>query len=98
MVDRPRLLQLRSMSSGLAPAPLPDVVDGWRSAIEDVSAHASPCRYLAPAKWAVVREDALAFCDRFGAEAHRLGWTAPDLFGVDPEPWTLRVGISARAH
>lgn len=28
----------------------------WRSSIEDLSPHASPCRYLAPAWWAAMRE------------------------------------------
>jgi hypothetical protein len=31
------------------------------------------------------------FCDRFGAEAHRLGWTAPELFAVHPDHGTLRI-------
>lgn len=38
-----------------------------------------------------MRENALAFCDQFGAEAHRLGWTAPQLFGVHPEHGTVRL-------
>jgi hypothetical protein len=79
------------MSDGFAPAPLSNVVAGWRSALEDLSPHASPCRHLAPAKWAAIRESALGFCDQFGAEAHRLGWTAPELFGVHPQHGTIRV-------
>ena len=79
------------MSASLAPAPLPDAVAGWRSALENLSPHASPCRYLAPAKWAVIRENAIVFCDRFGAEAYRLGWTAQELFAVHPEHGTIRV-------
>ncbi|MHC2103615.1 hypothetical protein [Methylobacterium sp. CM6246] len=31
------------------------------------------------------------FITRFGDEAHRLGWTAEQLFGVHPEHGTLRV-------
>ncbi|MCJ2058784.1 hypothetical protein MKL09_19820 [Methylobacterium sp. J-048] len=38
-----------------------------------------------------MRESALDFCTRLGAEAHGLGWTAPQLFGVHPEHGTLRV-------
>jgi hypothetical protein len=38
-----------------------------------------------------MRESALDFCSRLGAEAHGLGWTAPQLFGVHPEHGTLRV-------
>ena len=38
-----------------------------------------------------MRAKALAFLDQFGAEAHRLGWTSPQLFGVHPEHGFLRV-------
>ena len=79
------------MSASLAPTLIPDAVAGWRSALENLSPHASPCRYLAPAKWATIRENAIGFCDRFGAEAHRLGWTAQELFAVHPEHGTIRV-------
>jgi hypothetical protein len=70
---------------------LPPAVASWRDQIERLSPHASPCRYLAPTKWAAMRENALAFLDRFGAEAYRLGWTAPQLFGVHPVHGTVRV-------
>lgn len=70
---------------------LPNAAAVWRSAIEDLSPHASPCRYLLPARWAAIRTNALAFCDQFGAEAHRLGWRAPELFAVHPDHGTLRV-------
>lgn len=79
------------MSADAAPAPLPDAVAGWRSALEDLPEHASPCRYLSPARWAALRGNAIGFCSQFGAEAHRLGWTAPELFAVHPEHGTLRV-------
>ena len=79
------------MTAGPISSPLTDPVAGWRSAIENLSEHASPCRYLAPSKWAVMRANALAFIDQHGAEAHRLGWTAPQLFGVHPEHGFLRV-------
>lgn len=48
------------------------------------------CRYLVPAKWAAIREDAIAF-DEFGAKAHRLAWMAAELFAVHPEHGTLRI-------
>ena len=70
---------------------LPPTVASWRDQIERLSEHASPCRYLAPPKWKGMRENALAFLDQHGAEAHRLGWTAPELFGVHPTSGTLRV-------
>ena len=79
------------MSAVLAPAHLPDAVAGWRSALEDLSEHASPCRYLLPARWAALRGNAIGFCGQFGSEAHHLGWTAPELFAVHPEHGTLRV-------
>ena len=79
------------MSSHPALSPLPDPVARWRDALDNLSPHASPCRYLVPAKWAAIREDAIAFCDRHGAEAHRLGWTAAELFAVHPEHGTLRI-------
>ena len=70
---------------------LPPAVASWRDQIERLSEHASPCRYLLPAKWKMMRENTLAFLDEHGAEAHRLGWTAPQLFGVHPEHRFLRV-------
>ena len=70
---------------------LPPAVASWRDQIERLSEHASPCRYLNPARWAAVRANAPAFIDRHGAETHRLGWTAPQLFGVHPEHGFLRV-------
>ncbi|MCJ2116516.1 hypothetical protein MKK65_07970 [Methylobacterium sp. J-001] len=79
------------MSSGLAPTLIPNPVAMWHGAIENISPHASPCRYLTPAQWAKMREAALDFCDRFGAEAQRHGWTDRQLFGVHPEHGTLRV-------
>ena len=66
-------------------------ISSWRDQIERLSEHAAPCRPLTPAKWAPMRANALAFCDRHGAEVHRLGWTAPQLFGAHPEHGFLRV-------
>jgi hypothetical protein len=79
------------MSSGLAPTLIPNPVAMWHGAIENISERASPCRYLTPAQWATMRESALDFCTRLGAEAHTLGWTAPQLFVVHPDHCTLRV-------
>ena len=66
-------------------------VASWRDQIERLSEHASPCRYLTPARWVPLREAAIDFCDRLGAEAHALGWTAAELFALHPENGTLRV-------
>jgi hypothetical protein len=79
------------MSASPVPVDLPPTVASWRDQIERLSEHASPCRYLAPAKWKAMRENALTFVDQHGAEAHRLGWTAAELFGVHPSSGTLRV-------
>ena len=79
------------MAFDFAPTMLPDAATLWRSAIEDLSPHASPCRHLVLARWAPIREAAIDFCHRLGAEAHALGWTAPELFAVHPEHGTLRV-------
>ncbi|MDP4026306.1 hypothetical protein Q8W71_27155 [Methylobacterium sp. NEAU 140] len=79
------------MAACSAPTLLPSAVDVWRHAIEGIPADKPPCRYLTPAKWAALREAAIDFCDRYGAEAHRLGWTASQLFGVHPQHGTLRV-------
>jgi hypothetical protein len=78
------------MASDFVPTMLPNPAAVWGSAIEDLSPRASPCRYLAPAKWAAIRTNALAFLDQHGAEAHRLGWTEPELFGVHPTSGILR--------
>ena len=79
------------MSASIASSRLPPAVASWRDQIERLSELASPCRYLAPAKWKAMRENALAFIDQHGADAHQLGWTAPELFGVHPQNGTLRV-------
>ncbi len=72
------------MSAPPAPSPLPDPVARWRDALENLSPHASPCRYLAPAKWAAIREDEIAFCDQHGAEAHRF-WLDGLTYECPPE-------------
>ncbi|MCJ2140273.1 hypothetical protein [Methylobacterium sp. E-066] len=79
------------MSASPAPTDLPPAVATWRDQIERISERASPCRYLTPAQWATMRESAIEFCDRFGAEALSLGWTDRELFGVHPEHGTFRV-------
>ena len=79
------------MASDFVPTMLPNAAAVWRSAIEDLFPHASPCRYLSPSRWVPMREAAIDFCDRLGAEAHSLGWTAAELFALHPEHGTLRV-------
>ncbi|MHC2108999.1 hypothetical protein [Methylobacterium sp. CM6246] len=79
------------MSASTAPTDLPSAVVNWRDPLERIFERASPCRYLTPTPWATMRESALDFCDRFGADALALSWTAPQLFGVHPQHGTLRV-------
>lgn len=88
---RPLPFQQPFGSSPAAMSDLPSAVASWRDQIERLPEHASPCRYLLPAKWAAMRGNCLAFVDQFGAEAYRLGWSAPQLFGLHPENGTLRV-------
>ncbi len=38
-----------------------------------------------------MRANALSFIEQRRAEAHRLGWTAEQLFSMHPETGTLRV-------
>jgi hypothetical protein len=69
---------------------LPRAVTSWRDQVERLSPHTSPCRYRPPTKWVAMRENALTFIDRFGAEAYRQGRAAPQLFGVHPVHGTVR--------
>jgi hypothetical protein len=75
------------------PSMLHDAATLWRSAIEDLSPHAPPRRYLTPARCALMREAAIDFCDLLGAEAHALGWTAAELFALHPEYGTVRIEV-----
>lgn len=78
------------MSASPVPVDLPSTAAEWRANIERLSPHASPCRHLPPARWTEIRKNCLDFIDRFGVDAHRLGWTASQLFGVHPKHGTLR--------
>ena len=40
-----------------------------------------------------MREAAIDFCDRMGGEAHALGWTAAELFALNPEHGTLLIEV-----
>ena len=75
----------------LAPDPLPPEAAEWRRALGALRPTTSPCRYLGAAAWANIHEACTDFIERFGAEAVRLRWTTPQLFGVHPEHGTLRV-------
>ncbi|WHQ72500.1 hypothetical protein [Methylorubrum extorquens] len=75
----------------LATDPLPPGAAEWRKAFGVLRPTSSPCRYLGTTAWANIHEACTDFIERFGAEAVRLGWTAPQLFGVHPEHGTLRI-------
>src|ERR1700761_7400844 len=79
------------MSASTAPTLIPNPVALWHGAIENLSPHTSPCRYMPPSRWAPMRESCLDFITRLGADAHDLGWTAEQLFGLHPEHGTLRI-------
>ncbi len=53
----------------------------WVQGVADLLAVACPAS-CPDAKWQALREDAYRFLSGWAAQAHRLGWTAFDLFGV----------------
>ena len=61
------------MSASPAPTLLPNPVAIWHGAIENISPHASPCRYMLPSRWSLMRDSCLDFITRFGVETHSLG-------------------------
>ena len=63
----------------------------WREALLGHSPDRDPCPSFRPGAWARVQANALAFIERHGAEEHRLGWTAEELFGVNPALGVIRV-------
>ena len=75
----------------LASDPLPPRAVEWRNAFGALRPGSSPCRFLGVAAWANIHEACTDFIERLGAEAVRLGWTTPQLFGVHPQHGTLRV-------
>ena len=65
----------------------PGVPEAWVQGVADLLAMAPPASY-SDAQWQVLREDAYRFLRGHAARAHKLGWTALDLFGAHPEkPW-----------
>jgi len=63
----------------------------WREALLGLSPDRDPCPGFRPGAWARVQANALDFIERHGAEEHRLGWTAEELFGVNPALGVIRV-------
>jgi hypothetical protein len=55
----------------------------WAEGVVRVLAMPAPRPYDS-ARWQEIREDAFSFLRDWGAQAHRLGWSDLDLFGVHP--------------
>ncbi len=65
----------------------PGVPEAWVQGVADLLATARPAS-CPDAKWQTLREDAYHFLRDHAAQAHALGWTGLDLFGVHPvKPW-----------
>ncbi len=57
------------------------VPEAWAQGVTDLFTLATPTSYKVE-RWLVLREDAYHFLSGWAAQAHRLGWTGFDLFGV----------------
>ena len=68
-----------------------DAPAAWREALLGLFPDRDPCPGFRPHAWARVWANALDFIDRHGVEAHGLGWTAEELFGVHPVVGVIRV-------
>ena len=58
-----------------------DVPEAWVQGVADMLVRTHPRAYT-PQEWAILRERAYAFLRDHAAIAHRLGWTALELWGV----------------
>ena len=83
--------RLELNSETLATVAEPDGPSAWHKALAHLSPDHDPCPGFRPNTWARVWANALDFIDRHGAEAHGLGWTAEELFGVHPVVEVIRV-------
>ncbi len=65
----------------------PGVPAAWTQGVADLLTMACPASCPA-ARWEALCEGAYRFLRDWAAQAHELGWTALDLFGVHPlKPW-----------
>lgn len=55
----------------------------WAQGVSNLLAMTRPARWPERA-WSILREDAFAFLRDHAADAHRLGWSTLDLFGICP--------------
>ena len=73
----------------------PGVPEEWAQGVTDLFTMATPTPYTAE-RWMVLREDSYRFLSGWAAQAHRLGWTDFDVFGVHhTHPWARldRMGL-----
>lgn len=79
-------------SLALSPAPKPKThlpatplteAGAWREALARLDAETPPHGFT-PERWRQLLDDARWLADRHGGNAAALGWTASDLFGLDP--------------
>ncbi len=65
----------------------PGVPEAWAQGVTDLFTMAAPTSYTLE-RWLVLREDSYRFLSGWAAQAHRLGWTEFDVFGVHhTHPW-----------
>ena len=69
---------------------LPATVLQWSHGLASLSPGVPPCRGLRPDEWRQTHERCTAFVDRWGAQAHELGWDTLRLFGVGPKTGAIR--------
>ncbi len=60
----------------------PGVPETWTQGVADLLAMARSASCPAE-RWETLREDSYRFLRDWAAQAHQLGWTAPDLFGIN---------------
>ena len=66
----------------------------WFDRIRHLRTDEDPCPGFRSGQWAHTRAASLAFIESFGGLAISLGWTARELFGVDPKVGITRVDNS----
>lgn len=62
----------------------------WQRGLARLRVSHAPAE-MAEARWNELRRDAFAVAERWGVEAHRLGWNEVQLFGHDPNPIARRL-------
>lgn len=91
-----RALATQTHARGQAsPCPLPGVPAAWCNGVASLAA-LDPPDGIAPARWAALAATSTYLLQSHGAELHRAGWDALDLFGLhrrapatNPAGWGL---------